>query len=74
MRERERENTLDYLREALVIAIHTETHLLPSFLAPRPSWRLVLVGGCPAPKAGRWWPQRRQKSLWSRSTLGSNLL
>lgn len=38
----------------------------PSFLAPRPSWRLVLVGGRPAPKAGRWWPQRRRKSLWSR--------
>jgi hypothetical protein len=45
-----------------------------AFLTPRPSWRLVLVGGCPAPKAGRWWPQRRRKSLWSQSTLGSNLL
>lgn len=42
-----------------------------AFPALQPSWRLLLVGGHPAPKPGRWWPQRRQKSLWSQ---GSSLL
>ena len=48
--------------------------LTSAFLAPQPSWRLVLVGGCSAPKAGRWWLYWRRTSLRTRSTLGSNLL
>ena len=40
----------------------------PAILAAALGW------GRPASKAGRWWPQRRRKSHWSRSTLGSSWL
>ena len=40
----------------------------PAILAAPRGW------GSSAPKAGRWWPQRRWKSHWSQSTLGSNSL
>lgn len=49
---------------------HMKTQLLETLrVCARQSWRVLLIGGCPIPKVGRWWLKRWKCLLQTTSRL-----